>query len=71
MIARVSSVYPTHNRTKGSSVYVKRDLKITALPPELTLDKPRSETWTELLSPWLIVTGVVVLVALLNGLIGG
>ena len=45
--------------------------KITALPPELSLNKPKNKTWRELLSPWLLVGGFVLLVALLNGMIGG
>lgn len=44
--------------------------KITALPPELTVDKPKKKSLAELLSPWLLTVGFVLFVALLNGLIG-
>ena len=52
-------------------VFLKRDNhKFTALPPNCPVDKPKKKTWTELLSPWIIVTVFVLVVAFLNGLIG-
>ena len=32
--------------------------------------KPKKKTWSDLLSPYLIIAGFLVVVALLNGIIG-
>jgi len=67
MIQPVARIHPLIKLGK-----VERDKhKFTALPPEISVDKSKKETWTELLSPWLIVGGFVLAVALLNRLIGG
>jgi hypothetical protein len=72
MINPVSPIIATsnHRKPRGYNSYQNSDFKITTLPPELTLNKPKNKTWTELLSPWLIVGGFLLVYGLLNGWIG-
>lgn len=75
MVKSVPPIVATSNSPKGFNSYFtgkkKRAYIIESLPPELTTDKPKKKTWTELLSPWLISVGFIIFVAVLNGLIGG
>ena len=72
---RIDSVYRTNNQCKGFNSYFvgkrKKSNKFTALPSDMTVGKPKKKTWIELLDPWLIVGGFVLLYGLLNKLIGG
>lgn len=61
---------PEKDKEEEWQAQLGNEYKFTALPPEMTLDKPKNKTWTELLSPWLITGAFVLVVALLNGLIG-
>lgn len=69
MIQPVSTVSRVYNQPKGFNSY-HQSHKITALPPELSVDKPKKKSIAESLSPWLLTVGFVLFVALLNGLIG-
>ena len=69
MIQSVTPVSRVYNQPKGFNSY-HQSHKITALPPELSVDKPKKKTWSELLCPWLLTVGFVLFVAMLNGLIG-
>lgn len=63
MINAVSPVSRVYNQPKGFNSYHKAH-KISTLPPELSLDKPREKSITELLSPLLIIAGCLIVGAL-------
>ena len=72
MIPKVSSVYKANNQPKGFNSYYKREtVKISTLPSDMTVGKSKKKSWTELLSPWIIVFIIILAVGLLDGLIGG